>query len=171
MSETNELIDISSTSKIIKKDGKWVIQKVILTKEFNTVLRKWQKKSEETVYLPISKWEPPLSKEVEFQIIFKRSAVDTYTLQPLSALFVQKIRAKANKDDENEFLNFFEGRVFLHDLSLRSTQPLGFRDSRVQRVGKPKRISMEQAKDLVKGNNVRVFSESPTGSLDVRLLS
>ncbi len=162
----------SSTSIIIKDEsGKWVIEKITVTKEFDPILREWQKKDEKTEYLPISKWEPPLSKQVEINIIFKRSATDTHTLLPLSAVFTQKIRAKANREDPNEYLNTFEGRIFLHDLNLRTTQPLPLSDRRVERVGKPKRITLEKAQEMVKTGNVRVYSESPTGSLDVRLLS
>lgn len=162
----------SSTSKIIKDEsGKWVIQKVILTKEFDPILRQWQKVGKETQYLPISKWEPPISKQVEIQIVFKRTAIDTHTLLPLFAFFTQKIRAKANREDPNEYLNVFEGRILLHDLELRTTQPLSMRDRRIERVGKPKRIPLEKAQELVKTGNVRVYSESPTGSLDVRLIS
>ena len=166
MSE-NELIDTSSTSIIIRKDNKWVIKKVVLVKRFNEILRKWQKKSEATEYLPLNSWNPPLKKEVETQIIFRRSAVDTFTLKPLTALFTQKIRARALKDNEHEFLNVCEGQIFLHFLDTRITQPLGLRDRRIQRVGKPKRISLEVAQKLLK-EGCRIYEESPTGELAIR---
>ena len=113
-------------------------------------MRKWQKKSEKTEYLPISEWQPPLSKEVEISIIFRRNATDTFTLRPLTALFTQKIRAKADKDNENEYLNTFEGLIFLHDLASHVTQLLSLRDRRIQRVGKPKRITLKEAQELLK---------------------
>ncbi len=170
MNAPNNLLDFSTTSKVVKKNGKWVLEAVTVTKEYNPVFHKWEKKNTETKYLPLHEAEPSLLKEIEISILFKRNAIDTYSLKPLTAIFTQKIRAKALKDNPDEYLSVVDGKVFLHDLKHRVTQPLSMNDRRVQRLGKEKRITLKEAHEL-HAKGVSIFEESPTGNLSIRFES
>lgn len=127
MEQKNELLRTSYTDTLIKKDNKWQIKRVTLVKNFNLVFRKWDKTSETPSVHPISENKPnPLLKKAQIQVILKREAISTYSLLPLSALFVQTIEAKANPENEDEYISVFSGAFFLHNLEQGITQPQVF---------------------------------------------
>ena len=158
---------VSFTDVIRDHEGKWMVERIVNEKVFSEMFRKWEYKPKKVEWLPLSVWKPELKKEVSTLIIFKREAISTHSLMPLSAFFKQKIRVTANRDDPNEYLNVFEGRIFIHDLALRTTQMVGMLDPKIKRLGTPERISLEEATKLSE-SGIRVYSESPTGQLAVR---
>ena len=158
---------ISYTDIIKEHDNKWQVERTTNTRVFSEFFRKWESKPKKVEYLPLSTFKPELKKSVETWIIFKRTATDSHTLLPLQAFFKQKIQVKANSEISDEYLNVFEGRIFIHSLSLRTSQMVGMADRRVKRIGTPERISLDEATKLSK-EGVRVYSESPTGQLAVR---
>ncbi len=164
----NDLIDTYSTKKIIYDKGEWKVQKDTVTQKYNILLKTWKKIDVKTEILPISGWEPSLVKSIDTQLIFKRTATDTNTLLPLEAWFSQKIRIEAKKDNPHEFLNEFEGKIFLHDLNGMVTQVLSMMDERVKKIGEPRRLTDKELKELRK-SGIQIYTQQPNGELIVNL--
>ena len=158
---------ISYTDIIKEHDNKWQVERTTNTRVFSEFFRKWESKPKKVEWMPLSTFKPELKKQVETWIIFKREAISTHSLLPLSAFFKQKIQVKANPDDPDQFLNTFEGLIFIHDLALRTTQQIGMLDPKIKRLGSPKRIDLAEATKLSE-SGIRVYSESPIGQLEVR---
>ena len=85
---------ISYTDIIKEHDNKWMVERTVNEKVFNEMFRKWEYKPKIIEWMPLSTFKPELKKQVETWIIFKREAISTHSLLPLSAFFKQKIQVK-----------------------------------------------------------------------------
>jgi len=157
---------ISYTDVILKHDGKWLVERTTDTRVFSELFRKWEKQPQKKEWLPLSTFKPELQKQVETWIVYKKEAVSTYSLEPMSAFFKQKIKVKVEKDSDF-YLNVFEGQIFLQDLEHRVCQAVGIVDRAIERIGKPERITLKEATALAE-SGIKVYSESPRGELSVR---
>jgi hypothetical protein len=155
--DESDYLDTYSTKRIFYDKGTWRVEKKTITQKYNPIHKIWKKIDVKTEILPISAWEPSLTKTIETEIVFSRSATDSVTLLPLFAWFRQKVTIKADPNNQNEYLNQLEGRIFLIHLDVMVTQPLSMRDPRVKR-GKVERITEKKALKLIK-EGTQVFEE------------
>lgn len=143
---------------IIRKDNEWVIERKDYDMVFDSILRIWKKGKVTVTYEPLNCWIPPLYREIEIIIYFSRYAISPETYKELSAVFSQKIRIEADKNNPNQYFNTEENIVFEHDLRLGITQPLSVLDPRFQKIGKEKRLTPKEVQEIQK-KGIRIFEE------------
>lgn len=103
-------------------------------------------------------------KQLELDIIIKRTATDTNTLKPLLAYFSQKLKISVFPNYPYLYLTAFHGTVFITDFERFNgvTQPLGlskgFTGIKIEKGKEEKRLTKEEVKQLIK-EGTPIFEE------------
>lgn len=143
---------------VVFKDDKWQIERKDFDMIYDAVLRRWKKGKVTVSCEGLECWIPPLYREIEIVIYFSRYAISPETYKELSAVFAQKIRIEADKNDPNQYFNTVENIVFEHDLRLGVTQPLSVLDPRFKKIGKERKLKPSEVRSIQK-KGVRIFEE------------
>lgn len=101
-----------------------------------------------------------LVKKAKIRIIFMRTAKDTDTLTDIRAFFVQTVEVSVSKDRRHRWLKLLNGTIICNDLDKAgNANIIGLNEAlkkrigetpfaKVERKGKPKRITPQQVLDL-----------------------
>ena len=157
-----------SSSEKLKFDGKWYVEKITVTREFDALLRRWRISDTTTEKLPLTEYHIKLSKKISLKIIEKRVGTDNYSLETKQALFVRTLTVSVprTKRFKHIFLSLVKASPKVgggivpmqHDLSRMFTTRLSFRrifssDSPFNfKISKAKRVSAKTAMELRKNN-------------------
>jgi len=153
-----DLEDYSEESKVVYHENEWKLEVKKIWMRFNEVHRKWEKEKTETEFRPITEHYPSLHKKMKGKLIIRRTATDYNTLLPIYGFFVQEIEVSAI--GEHQFINYYQGKYYLHDLDYNVSQQISGNDGRyIKRIGEPKRLTDKELKELLK-QNIDVYSEN-----------
>lgn len=165
---------------LVFKDNEWKFEKKTQKWKWDQYFGKFGGliKDGEAVVTYSTLAEHGLAKTQRIKILLRREATDHQTLKTLRAFFVQEVEAKIPNAElyQHWYLSTTKAIIkknkiilpayfMLHKLDEGSTQSLAYHDSIVKRIGEPKRISNEQAIDLLKlGEAGAILDEDIEGS-------
>lgn len=152
----------SFSQKVVFHEGKYQVKKVTKISGYDFLLRRWNKVEEIVEFLPLSALMNPPKKVVETDIIILRSATDYKTLRNIEAFFKKSMRVSVRDLENNIYLVFVHGKVFLTDLTttcpLQLTRVEKNKQIKVEFIGIEEKLTEEEKDALVK-KGVPVFEE------------
>lgn len=149
----------TSRKELVYENNEWKYRKITETSvpDYRGILTVDKSKTQVT-YEPLE--SEGLVKSLEFDIVITRTALNPRTNLNVDAFFSQEVKASIPKEKarKHHFLSMVSQLVFLHDLlhgltihvCLFGESEFRHPDIEFERIGKPKKITREQASKLLK---------------------
>ena len=168
---------IQGTSYYDRDLDEYFVKQTKLTNKYSQFTHRYERISKEELP-PIKASEfNKLVKKLSLNIVFRREAISTETLRPLSALFTKRVTIEVK--GKHTYLSLSHRRDFIlyHNLAEGSTQTASINELSKKAIGevpltelsfsKERRLTESEAKELLKKPDTlnRVFTEESDGSL------
>ena len=149
-----------------------MIEKTTDTYEYSERKRNFIRINRKVDLLTLEQGRPELVKEAKIKVLLRKEAVDTYSLEKLSAFYVTTLNVKVPSDAKNSYLTIVDGLPYLNErigndfitsAIAISDKTFCTLDSKQERIDDQNKIL-----DLIE-SGVHVFTKTPNDEIRVQV--